>query len=41
MSRDPAPYRDEILGATDAVAGYLAGLDREGFLHDRKAQDLY
>ena len=39
MSRDPSLYLDEILGATDAVAGYLSGLDREGFLHDRRTQD--
>lgn len=39
MSRDPSLYLDEILAATDAVAGYLTGLDREGFLHDRKTQD--
>jgi uncharacterized protein with HEPN domain len=39
MSRDPSLYLDGILGATDAVAGYLSGLDREGFLHDRKTQD--
>lgn len=39
MSRDPSLYLEEILGAADAVAGYLSGLNYEGFLSDRKTQD--
>jgi uncharacterized protein with HEPN domain len=39
MSRDPSLYLEEILGAADAVAGYLSGLDYAGFLRDRKTQD--
>lgn len=39
MSRDPSLYLEEILGAADAVAAYLSGLDYAAFLSDRKTQD--
>lgn len=38
MERDDA-YLDDILDAAQQVAVYIAGMDREAFLEDRRTQD--
>jgi len=39
MTKDPRIYLLHIVGCIDAIAGYIAGLDKDSFLNEELIQD--
>ena len=39
MTKDPRIYLAHIVECIDAIAGYIAGLDKDSFLNEELIQD--